>query len=245
MAIDRHPACIARTGVADGSRLALRPRPRPRSPYGAGATTPAPRCATRGRHRPLGDAGRVGRSRGRTACAGWCRSLGRRRPRDAGPRSVLLAASWPHWRRRVTLGGGIGFPCASTGSSSTTRLPPRCTAEGRTFARPPTNTLICSGAARRRRQLRRRHLVPIRSPPSARPCGGRLWAADDDRRGATGLRGRKRRRCRAWSARHCPPLPGNPEDTQWRWPSPSPAVTPALSRAGACGAGLRRFGPAR
>ena len=55
-----------------------------------------------GRHRPLGDAGRVGRPRRPHGLGAGRRSLGRRRPRDAGPRSGHHRRHhWPHRRRRA------------------------------------------------------------------------------------------------------------------------------------------------
>ena len=256
-AVDRHPGCIARcTGAADVDRVgALRARPRPGDRRaGRGPQRGRHRgVRRRGRHRPLGDASRLGpRPGGRTAWVpGWC-TVGRRRPRDAGPRSG-------HHRQLVghtgvaglTLGGGIGVLMRSTGSPSTTCLPPRSSRRrAASSGRPPTNTPTCSGRCEESGgnfgvvTAFRFSLHPIGPTVMAGPV---FWASDDttdvlrfyrdfaaeapDELGSVVRLGT------------IPPLPVIPEDLRDR-PLPSPAATPAPSKTASvqCRVALRRFG---
>ena len=176
-AIDRRPACIARCSGrrrrGRGGALRARPRPGDRR-TGRGPQRGRHRgVRRRDRHRPLGDAGRVGRPRRpHGPGAGWC-SVGRRRPRDAGPRSGHHRRHrGPHRRRRAHPRRRHRLPHAQTRAHR--RQPARRRGGHRrgqhrpgVRRRTPRSVL---GAARRRRQLRRRHLVPVRvCTPSARP----------------------------------------------------------------------------
>ena len=187
-AIDRHPACIARcTGVTDvvaAVRFA-RERTISRSPYVAGViTSRAPRRATTGSSSTSRRCGRCGSTRPpHGPGAGWC-PVGRCRPRDAGPRAG-------HHRRHRR-----PYRCRRAHSGRRHRLPD---AQARAHRRQPSGRggghrrgqhrpggcrrapRSVLGAARRRRQLRRRHLVHVRSAPRRPGRNGRadLWAADD------------------------------------------------------------------
>ena len=184
---------------------------RPRQRSGDRHTGRWPQCGghrrlrRRDRHRPLGDAGRAGRSRRPQGLgAGWC-AVGRRRPRDAGARSGHHRRNCePHWRRRAHPRRWRRLADAQARPDG--RQPPRCRCrDGRRRAaagirgRAPRPVL---GVARRRRQLRRGYLVRVPPPLGRADRPGRAHPLGRHRRqGGPALLPRLRPR-RSRRARH-------------------------------------------
>ncbi len=174
-------------GYRRGRGRAFRPRPRSgdrhtgRRPQRGGHR----RLRRRDRHRPLGNARRAGRSRRPQGLgAGWC-TVGGRRPRDAGARSGHHRRNRePHRSRRAHPRRWRRLADAQARPHG--RQPPRRRRrDGRRQAaagvrgRAPRPVL---GVARRRRQLRRGHLVRIPPPPRRAHRPGRAHPLGRDRR---------------------------------------------------------------
>jgi hypothetical protein len=173
-----------------GRSGALRPRPRPRDRRTRRGPQRGRHRGVRRRHRdrPLGDARRVGRScRAHGPRPGRC-PMGRCRPRDTGVRSGYHGRHRePHRRRRPLPGRRHRLAHAQARAhrrqSRTGRGGHRRGRDRRGVGQRSPRLVL--GPARRRRELRHRHLVPVRTAPG-RPHG-------HGRTGVLGGRGHHRR----------------------------------------------------
>ena len=243
--IDRRPALIARcAGVADvvaRRRLRARPRAAGRGARRRPQRRRQRRLRRRADDRPLRDEGHPCRSRRADGAGRGRRDLGRVRPRDAGLRAGHDRRSGlddrhrrADARRRLRLARCARSASPATTCSPPTSSPPTAARDGQRRRAP--GPLL--GAARRRRQLRRRHLVRV---PAA-PVGPTCWLARSSTpspRRATSLRFYREF---AASAR-CPDmlwpaLPHRPRASRWLGPhrrSTSGRFLRASERSDRCG----------